>query len=195
MTHRTKTFASFFSVLFSFLLTNCGINDSYQKIEKDFYLTCWDEHCKIVLSKADNPSFFGPSVIDQSIFAVGHNSDFIIVKQHPNKSIEIHDRLTNDRNFRWHYKIKDPKDTIFLNPQDSVYYEEGNWFHVKNDWTDPDSLKPYKRITNYYIIDIRWYDEGYKLYSFDNEKDFNKKRFILSVPDDLPYEFYDKTLE
>jgi len=198
-TFRTKIFICFASVFVGLLLTNCGINDSYNKITKDFYFTCWDEHCKIVLSKDDNPSFFSGVIIEQSVFALGHNSDFIIAKQHPHKDKEIHDSLTkrifSTKSYNWYYSLKNIRDTVFLTVGDSVFFEDGKWFHTKYNWTDPDSLKPYKKITNYYLIDIRRYDEGYKLYSYDNEKEFNKKRFILGVPDDLTFEFYDKTLE
>jgi hypothetical protein len=150
MIPKTKIIICIILVICSLLLTSCyfGANESYQKIEEDFYLSCWDEHCKIALSKEDIPSFFEGIIIDQSVFAVGHNSDFIIVKQNPNKSNE-----------------------------------------------ELDSTKIRKHSTNYFIIDIRWYDEGYKLYSFDNEKEFNKKRFILDVPNDLTYQFYDTAFE
>ncbi|MFT3946078.1 MAG: DUF3997 domain-containing protein [Agriterribacter sp.] len=63
----------------------------------------------------------------------------------------------------------------------------------KSHIIDLDSLKPNKEITNYYIIDIR--DKVYKIYSFDNAKDFKEKRTDLRVPISLSYSFYDRKLE
>jgi hypothetical protein len=182
-------------------LSGCyfGANDWGARIEKDFHLTCWDEHCKIAVSKEDDPDFFKEALVEQSVFAMGHNSDFIIAKQHPHKDTEIAGRLFHKSNSalsgKTYYELKNANDTIYLIANDSVFCRQGTWFHTKDSWTDPDSLRPYKKITLYHIIDLRWYEDGYRIYTFDNEKDFNNKRFILSVPRDLGYSYYAKTLE
>lgn len=189
-------------LLFGIYCTSCyfGANDWYGHISKDFYKSCWDEHCKIMHSKGDTPSFFDGIIVDKTVFAIGNNDQFIIAKQHPHKDKEISDRLFKKSfstvTYKWYYELTTPADTVFLTPEDSIFSFEGKWYHTKDKWTDPDSLKPYKRKTLYHIIDIRWYpNHGYKVYTFDNEKDFNTKRFILGVPKDLPYEFYGKDWE
>lgn len=58
---------------------------------------------------------------------------------------------------------------------------------------DYDSLKPIKKITNYIIIDTR--NNGYKLYRFNNEKDFNIERTRFGITKSLEYQFYNKELE
>jgi len=68
------------------------------------------------------------------------------------------------------------------------------WCHNKNIFESdlPDTLKPYKETTNYYIIDIRNYSrsdyKSYALFTFDNEKGFNNKRIELNINDTLKFE-------
>lgn len=172
-----------------------GINDSYHHIADDMYLTCWDEHCKIVVSPDGNPSFSAEGLIEKSIVAMGNNSDFILVKQHPHLSDELEKRITGTRSANWHYELLDAKDSVFLLPNDSLYYENNKWYHLKGDWTDPDSLKPYKKITNYYIIDLRKGNGRYVLHSFNNATEFEEKKRLLGVPNDIVYDFYRQELE
>lgn len=58
---------------------------------------------------------------------------------------------------------------------------------------DYDSLKPNRKVINYFIIDNR--NDTYKLYNFSTEKDFNIEKTRLGIPKSLPYQFYDKNLE
>jgi len=179
-------------------LTGCilfGANESEGHITKDFYLKRWDERDREIIFNVTRDPLNENVAIQKNAFAVGHSSDFIIAKQHPYKDQEVYSRLFSERNFRWHYELKDPADTIFLIREDSIYTENDKWYHKLDRWTSPDSLKPYKKLTNYFIIDLRNYNEGYKLYKFESEEDFNNKRVSLGVPADLTYSFYDKALE
>jgi hypothetical protein len=154
---------------------------------RDFYLICLNSINLQITHGIGNTEV---GVIGPTVFALGWNDDFIIVKQHPDLHSKVHSRLFSSVNNRGHYEIKDMSDTIFLLKDDSIYNEYGLWYHVKNDWTSPDSLKPYKGITYYHIIDIRkkMYVEGqYGIYTFDNARNFNLKRFVLSVPKDLDF--------
>ena len=58
---------------------------------------------------------------------------------------------------------------------------------------DYDSLKPNRKVINYFIIDNR--NNTYRLYNFSNEKDFNIEKTRLGIPKSLPYQFYDENLE
>lgn len=60
-------------------------------------------------------------------------------------------------------------------------------------YMDYDSLKPNRDVTNFIIIDTR--NEGCKLHSFNNEKDYNNERILFGIPKSLLYQFYDSELE
>ncbi|MBK8352720.1 MAG: DUF3997 domain-containing protein [Saprospirales bacterium] len=58
---------------------------------------------------------------------------------------------------------------------------------------DFDSVKPNRKITNFFIIDTR--NETYKIHQFDKEVHFDNEKKRLGIPDSLPYKFYSKELE
>lgn len=179
-------------------MANCyfGANESGGHITKDFYLVGWDEtDWKVIRSKDGYNAFPKNPLIDHSVFAVGNNNDFIIIKQHPHLDKALAARLGIGVNSNWNGEIKNLADTIFLKNGDKIYRVNDKYYHTNTDWTDPDSLKPYKRITNYYIIDLRYSDEGYKLYKFNNENEFNATRQALEVPADLTFTFLDRKNE
>jgi hypothetical protein len=189
--------------LSTLFLTGCFWGDeptSYKKLTKDFWLNWWadstDQH--ILHSTADDGNG-GSFVIKQTVFAVGFNDNFIIAKQHPDKQEEIKGRLFNRDSVERTYQLSDPADTIWLSVEDSIYQKNGKWFHISNGWNPPDSLKPYKKITYFHIIDIRQYKRknwnSYKVYTFDNEAEFINKRHELGVPDDLIFTIKSPTLE
>lgn len=198
MTHVKKIILPALAAFAALALSGCyfGANDWGGPIEKEFHFTCWDEHCKIAFSTDDAPDFFKTAAIEQSVVAMGHNSDFIIAKQHPHLDGLIYSRLFQQKHSlsgNMYYELKHPKDSIYLLQDDSIFFELGTWFHTKHSWTDPDSLRPYKKITLYHIIDLRSYDEGYRHYVFNNETDYNNKRLILAVPEELGYSYDDET--
>ena len=60
-------------------------------------------------------------------------------------------------------------------------------------FTDYDSLRPNRKITNFFIIDAR--NHTSKIHLFNKEKDFNIEKARLGVPQSLAYKFYAKELE
>ncbi len=191
-------------VLSLICLTSCFFlgdeETSYRKLTKDFWLNWWadstDQH---ILLSFDKNGMSGAPIIKQTVFAVGFNNDFIIAKQHPDKEEEIQARLFNRDSLEGTFLLSDPADTIWLSGEDSIYQKNNKWFHTSNGWNPPDSLKPYKRITYFHIVDIRQYTskkmDSYKIYTFDNEKDFQIKRQELAVPADLTFTIKSPSLE
>lgn len=184
-----------YSCLVYLLLTSCyfGYNPSSNtRITGSFWLNWFDNPIdqKILYNPIDSNG--GSLIIEKTVFAVGANNDFIIAKQHPDKAKEIQDRLYNGhaRNTREDYEIMNLADTIFLLENDSLYQENGTWYHTGRDFTSlPDSLKLYRRITYFHIIEIKKNNSlrPYMLYTFDNEIEFNKKRIELNIPNELTF--------
>jgi hypothetical protein len=196
----TKIFLIGLSVL---LFTGCFWGDeptSYKKLTKDFWLNWWadstDQHILLSTSKDGNGGSF---IIKQTVFAVGYNDNFIIAKQHPDKQEEIQSRLFNRDSIEGTFVLTNPADTIWLSSEDSIYKKNGKWYHISNGWNPPSNLKPYKDITYFHILDIRRYESGkpesYRVYTFDNEKDFVNKRHELEVPENLTFTILSPTLE
>jgi hypothetical protein len=190
-------------VLSVFLITGCLWGDeatSYRKLTKDFWLIWFmdstDQHLSLSTSKDGN---FGSPIIKQTFFAIGFNDNFIIAKQHPDKKEEIQERLFNRDSIEGNYILADPADTMWLTGEDSVYQKTGKWYHISNGWNPSDSLKPYKKITYFHLIDIRQYERGksnsYEVFTFDNEKDFINKRHELEVPELLSFTIVSTALE
>ena len=74
-------------------MTSCyfGANESGERIIRDFYLIGWDEKdWQIVYSEDNNYHDERKIIIRHDVFAVGHNDNFIIVKQHPCSNSERH---------------------------------------------------------------------------------------------------------
>lgn len=81
-------------IIFITSLTSCyfGANESGGKITQNFHLIGWDEKdWQIVYSKT-NKDIYNPEkiIIQHDVFAVGHNDNFIIAKQHPCRNTEPH---------------------------------------------------------------------------------------------------------
>ena len=81
-------------LLFLTSFTSCyfGANESGGKITNNFHLIGWDnEDWQIVYSETNN-DIYNPEkiIIQHDVFAVGHNDNFIIVKQHPCENTEPH---------------------------------------------------------------------------------------------------------
>jgi len=166
-----------------------------------FYLT-WSVEPKeqIIMESFDNSGLNGTIVIKPTVFAVGYDDSFIIVKHHPDKEEEIRLRLFKETNQQGHYLLQDPDDTVYLSREDSIYQEDGKWYHISNGWSPSDTLKPYKAETLYSVIDIRnynlqtWHGRD-KVFTFKNAADFKKKQEELGVPKNLGFSIVDTTLE
>jgi hypothetical protein len=172
------------------------------RITKDFYLEYYfgiKEQSIFQTRDTVYKEYGGVSVIKATVFAVGNDESFVIVKQHPNMEQEINDRLFKSEQGSSDFVLKDLGDSIYLSKDDKVYSKNGKWYHKSNGWNPPDSLCPNKKITNYYILDIRNYKIGdydsYKMYQFDNKADFEKKRQELGVSDKLDFTMVSKEVE
>lgn len=172
----------------------------YKKLTKDFWLHWWAEpNDKHILLSTEKDGNGGLIVVGETIFAVGYNDSFIIAKQHPNLEKEIGDRLFNYDTVEKAYLLTDPNDTVYLAENgDSIYHKNGKVYHISNGWNPPDSLKPYRKATNYYIIDIRNYSrhkpKSYSSFQFDTESAFLKKKQELKISDKLNFSIVDSTL-
>ena len=190
--------------LIGVLLTSCYFGDNpndTKNLTGNFYLTWFDSEIdqNIIYSTVENQTVSTP-VVDLTVFAVGYNHNFIIAKQHPDKSKEIQDRLfdPHTRNLKEDYEIKNLDDTIYLGNDHKIYRENEKWFHSNHDFTSlPDSLKPYRRITYYHIIDAKKSNGQipYTIYTFENKKSYNEKRRELGVPENLVFTLINKKLE
>ena len=141
----------------------------------------------------------GLEIISPTVFSIGYDKNFIIAKQHPNRQEEIQKRLFNYDTTEKAYLLTDPNDTIYISGKDdSIYEKKGKYYHISNGWNPPDSLKPFKKETNYFIIDIRKYNRqqpnSYDRYEFKSENDFLEKRKQLNVSDQLTFSIIDSTL-
>ncbi len=82
-------------------LTSCfGIFDSQEERITGDYILIWNDFQKsqCVIKEWDS-SGGGETIIPEYVFAVGHNDDYIIAKQHPTAGFEerynINDKITN----------------------------------------------------------------------------------------------------
>lgn len=184
------------------LLTACFWGDELHNethITHNIWLKWWGEENDQHLLKAfDNDPSGGSYLLGPVVFAVGNNNDFIIAKQHPDMESEISKRLFKYSPETGDYELENPADTVYIATGDSIYTRNGKWYHISNGWNPPDSLKPYRTITYYHIIDLRKYKDGnndYQKHTFDNEPDFRKAKKKLGVPDDLDFTIVSHELE
>ena len=164
-----------------------------RKVTKDYYLNWVYDNSDQILLRSSDEGKSGSIEISETVFAVGFNDNFIIAKQHPNLEEEISKRLFGNHEKGGDYLLTNPADTIYLSKEDGIYEKNGKWYHITNGWNPPDSLKPYKKITFYHIIDIR--KKKAKKYKFDNESEFWAKRQNLGIPKNLNFSIIAKDLE
>lgn len=107
------------------------------------------------------------------------------------------------------WKITDEHigDTAFFGRRsapDSIYRIEGQWYHNVGGWTPPDSIRnPYRRITRYYILDLRTFRKHARgsregtmewletlqdfVHEYATEDAYAEARRRLEVPDSLDF--------
>ncbi len=176
---------SVFILPFSILLfaSSCFLHDEECEtihLTKDYNLCWWgDKKSMGVFQNSEPDKYGGAPVVEETVIALNFNDQFIIVKQHPNKEREVSDRLFNYKDsLTQDFILIDPADSIYLD-DDSIYQKNGKYYHISNGWNPPDSLYPYTKITNYYIIDIRGAD--YQSYLYTNIDSFEVKRKALGI--------------
>jgi hypothetical protein len=100
------------SILLLVCFSSCyfGANESGGHIIQDFYLIGWDERDWQIVYSA-NGEIYDPEkvIIRHDVFAVGHNDNFIVAKQHPCQNVEPHlmhrDTLKPDKAITNYYII------------------------------------------------------------------------------------------
>lgn len=168
-----------------------------QHLVKDFNLSWWSEPWQQSLYKnTDHNEYGGVEIIPETVFAIGYNENFIIAKQHPNNDDtiswnNIHEHET------WQLDSL-PSDT--LGEQSNYVKIEGQWHGISNGRNTRNDLFPDKKITNYYILDIREYPNPKwrakeQLYQLQNEAQFQRKRKELGLASDLDFSIIEKELE
>ncbi|PXY02710.1 hypothetical protein DF185_01040 [Marinifilum breve] len=119
-----NVFASF---LIAILLSGCfGLFDSGSDRIKGRYIVLWiDSPKNQTISKEDQLHSSGSSmIIDEYVFAVGHNDEYIIAKQHPTSGFqggyEADTTITNFYIIQMNQKTKFERDTVWgpLNESD-----------------------------------------------------------------------------
>lgn len=127
-------------------LASCyfGANESGGHIIHNFHLIGWDErNWQIVYSR--NGDIYDPEkiVIRHDVFAVGHNDNFIVAKQHPCQNVEPHlmhtDTLKPDRGKTNYYIIdirkKDEMYQLYQFNNEEEYNEKRIALGVPRDLT------------------------------------------------------------
>ena len=164
-----------------------------KKVTGDYYLQWQYENKDQILLRSSDEGKSGAIEISETVYAVGFNNKFIIAKQHPNMEREISDRLFGNYDTNGDYLLENPADTIYLSQDDKIYEKDGKWYHISNGWSPSDSLKPYRKITLYHIIDIT--KKRNNKWVFDNEMDFLKEREKLGISKELDFTMVDRELE
>ncbi|MCB0803337.1 MAG: hypothetical protein KDB74_09570 [Flavobacteriales bacterium] len=181
------------------LLTGCFWDEptNTRHLVKDFNLGWWAEpRYQSLFQNSDKNEYGGGVIISETVFAVGYDDNFILAKQHPNNDDTI---SWNNINEHETWKLDSvPSDT--LGDQRSYVKINGEWYGISNGRNMHHDLFPDKKITYYYIIDIRNYDRRKwrskeKVYKFETEMEFDEKRKELGVPDNLTFTLIDKDLE
>ena len=106
-------------IITSFTSCYFGANESGGKIIKNFYLIGWDEKDWQIVHSLNNEIYEPEKIIIQhDVFAVGHNKDFIIAKQHPCQDSELHiidfDSLKVNKSITNYYIIEIHKNSYQL---------------------------------------------------------------------------------
>lgn len=177
------------------LLSSCYFGDNpsgSKKLTKDFELFWFDDPVsqELILSKEDASNY--TILVKETVVEAGYNDRFIILKQHPNVAQNIYERLSDYDFDLKAYEIKKLSDTIWLHNHDEIFEHRGKHYHRESFSVNflPDSLKPYKAVTNYYIVDTKGYKTHspyYGLYHCKSIQEFYHKRSELGVPDDLEF--------
>ena len=183
-----------YCVFVSLVFMSLDYNDSYDKILVGNYKLHWSfEEREMMLLYKEKEAYGSDIVVDETVFYVEWNNNFIIAKQHPNKQEEIEKRLFKYSKEYNAYLLDNPSDTIYLSKDDSIYKKDGKWLHISNGWNGVDSLYPYKGETFYHLIDIR--NKEYKLYTFDSEQELDSARIVFNIPPKLKNKLRLKRLE
>jgi hypothetical protein len=166
-------------------------------LTKDFNLGWWAERkYQSLFQNSNHKEYGGSTIISETVFAVGYDKKFIIAKQHPNNADTISWNNINEHE-TWDLETI-PSDTLANNH--SYVKVNGKWKGISNGRSSHNELFPDKKITYYYILDIRNYgNEAYSinnnLYKLLTEEDFNRKRKELGVDENLDFSIIETELQ
>jgi hypothetical protein len=163
------------------------------KVTGNYQLSYFSNKKSMTLYYNYKEEYGGSKVIDETVYQVDWNDEWIIAKQHPNLEEPIQDRLFNYSEKTGDYELTDPNDTIYLLEGDRKYEKDGKWFHTKNKWTQPDSLYPYRKKTNYYIIKVNSTERI--IFNADTEDRLAELRDSLKIPHKLNHHLIFKGLK
>lgn len=189
----------FLFTVIGFFLIGCFGDEptNTRHLVKDFNLGWWAEpRYQSLFENSDKNKYGGGVIIPETVFAVGYDDNFIIAKQHPNNDDTI---SWNNINEHETWKLDSiPSDT--LGDQRSYVKINGEWHGISNGRNLHQDLFPDKKITYYYIVDIRNYDSRNwsskdNVHKVNTEREFEQKRKELGVSDKLTFTIIDKDLE
>ena len=194
-------FLKLISILFiAATVVSCSLDKPkvVRHLAKDFNLGWWSEpRYQALFLKTDPDEYGGAKIIAETIYAVGYDDNFIIVKQHPNKLTEVVNKLFNKK-IGDSWVIENLRDTVYLN-RDLIHFNDGNWLYKGNE-SDLDNLFPYKDETFFYIVDIRDYQYRFwrndkNIYKLTSEEEFENMRKELNISDELVFSIINPDLE
>jgi len=183
----------FLCMLISMLLLNGCILDRaefVQHIVKDFNLG-WqgDPRYQALFVNVDHSEYGGIKVIEETVFAVGWDQNFIIALQYPNRTA-IKERILS-KPIDGGYLVENSNDIKFLETE-FVSSLDGNYIYDSSGVGTLDQLFPYKQDTVYYILDIRDYTLRFwspseNVYRFETRAEYQQKKKELKVPATLKF--------
>ena len=201
MEHRCPSHPSLLSIAAVLSLSGCYLFGDDARLErpltKGFVLSWYiDPREQILLLKTSLNG--GIVIVEETVVAAGWNDDFILAMQHPNLADTISARLFHRDSITGDFELIDAADSVYLWSGDSIYERDGRWYHISNGSAIPDSLRPYRGITNYFVIDIRNFIEGerdgYEVHRVVGDSAFLSLRSTLGVPEDIRFVLVDSTL-
>jgi len=173
-------------------------SESVNNLVKDFNLS-WRGEAKYqtLFANNDHTEYGGAKVIEETVYSLGYDENFIIAKQHPNLSAVKEKILKNQEGED--FLIENPQDTVYLNTE-FIYAREGKYLYKKSGVPALDNLFPYKSETIYYIVDIRDYSLRFwgtagNVHKFRTQTQFDIKRKELGVPESLQFSLTNPELE
>lgn len=164
---------------------------------KDFNLSWWTEpKYQALFQNPNNKEYGGAVIIPETVFAIGYDENFILAMQHPNNDDTI--SWNNIHEYETWELDSIPSDT--LGDQHNYVKLNGKWHGISNGRDVHHDLFPDKKVTFYYIVDIRNYERGNwsrktNVYKFDTETTFLQKKKELNIPGNLTFTIINKDLK
>lgn len=180
-------------MLISMLLLNGCILDReefVQHLVKDFNLG-WqgDPRYQALFVNVDHSEYGGIKVIEETVFAVEWDQNFIIALQYPNRTA-IKERILS-KPIDGGYLVENSNDIKFLETE-FVSNRDGKYIYDSSGTGTLDQLFPYKQDTAFYILDIKDYTLRFwsprdNVYRLETRAEYQQKKKELKVPETLKF--------